>query len=269
MFRTQCQVLLMAGLVFCLAAGTQVSASVLMLDTFDSASPVDINSNVGAPRQSGSLVPTGGIAYTKVQKASGNAAAYTCNDQSGPNEPELLIWAHYNATTHGAWQDQNETSLVGGSYEASVRMDAGTSTSWSFLAVSETQDNLSSYLPKTGVVADIQPDGTWEFFVGGVSNMVASGTITAASHYDMKLAINEGGSSPTASLIVDGTTLATHALMTWGSGDRYLGIGANMSGTASTQYFDNLRLDTPEPSSMVLMALAAVGLLAYAWRKRR
>jgi hypothetical protein len=271
MFRTRYLVLLAAGAALCWMVGAQARADTLMLDNFDSATEVDINTGIGSPRQTGTLVPGGGITYTKVAQNGGTLGVWNTNGASGPHEPELILWNHGNGTTHGVWQDQNETTLVGTHYQAGVHMDfdAGM-TGWAFVAVSESQDSLSGYLPRTGIVADVNPAGEWELFLGGVGGTAITGTTTAAQSYNVAIDINEVGGATHASLIVNGSTVTSaQGPFTWDSGNRYLGIGGLMN-QRTTMWFNDLRLDpAPEPSSMVLIASSALGLLAYAWRKRR
>jgi hypothetical protein len=262
--------LLAVGVALCWYNG-QVRADTLMLDTFDSATEVDVSTGIGSPRQTGTLVPGAGIAYTKVVKGGGTLGVWNTDAGNGPNEPELILWNHNNGTVHGVWQDQNETTLVGTHYQAGVHMDFDTGmTRWAFLAVSESKDGLSGYLPQSGIVADVDPAGNWELLLGGVGGTAITGTTTAAQSYNVALDINEVGASTYASLTLNGSTVAmAQGPFTWGSGNRYLGMGGLMDGK-STMWFNDLRLDpTPEPSSIVLMASAVMGLLAYAWRKRR
>jgi hypothetical protein len=272
MSRTKLFVLLAVGVAFVSWIGAPARADLLMLDTFDSATEVDVSTGIGTPRQTGTLVPVGGITYTKVARSAGNLGVWNCNGGNGPNEPELIVWQNHNETQHGLWQDLNYSTLAGTTYYASVHMDFdGNTGHWGVISVAETQDNLASYLPKTGVNVDIDSLGNWEFNINGAT--VSAGAITAATHYDVTLAMNEAAG--TAKLLVDGTELASHSA-TWASSDRYLGIEANLNSSApSSMWFNNLSLNsgvpvsTPEPSSMALLGSALFGLLAYAWRKRK
>jgi hypothetical protein len=272
MFRTRYLVLLAVGLAMCWMVGSQARADTLMLDTFDSSTEVDINTGIGAPRQTGSLVPVGGITYSATKRSGSNWAIYNTYSGIGPNEPELIINSHSNGTTHGAWQDQNETSLVGTHYKASVHVDFQDGfTDWCYMAVSEGKDSVAHYLPDTGVIVDINPQGQWELFLGGRTNMVGSGTVAAAQHYDLGLDINEGGATTSVSLLVNGAPVSGGSgSFAWGNPtDRYFGIGANLVSKPNI-WFNDLKLEAiPEPSSMAILFSALVGLLAYAWRKRR
>ena len=86
------------------------------------------------------------------------------------------------------------------------------------------------------------------------------------------------GASTSVSLIIDGTTpVGGSGSFSWGTTDRYLGIGALLRGGAyptrseAAMWFNDLSLTSvvPEPSTLTILVSAMVGLLAYAWRKRK
>ena len=149
-----------------------------MLDTFDTASDVDVSTDIGAPRQTGSLVPLGGISYTELAQNGGTLAAWECNSASGPNEPELVCYYNKNNAAHSAWQNQDETTLVGTKYNASVHMDlASSKAEWGYVGVSQTLGETGAYIPSTGAVGDIDAAGNWELYLGG--SLAGSGNIGA------------------------------------------------------------------------------------------
>lgn len=253
------KVMLQTIMVLGLLCGVSSADIVLMLDTFDTTTEVDVNTELGTPRQTGTLVPAGGISYTKLTKNNGTLGVWNCYAGNAPNEPELILYRNNNATVHSLWQDQNESTLVGANYKAGVHMDFdSTSASWGFLAVAESQDNCSGYLPATGVIVNIDPSGAWELYLGGISHSVASGTVTGALAYDVTLAIDETGASTAVTLLIDGNTVGSGSFA-WTSGDRYLGIGGNMGGTRSSMWFNDLSLtEVPEPATLSLLAVGGV-----------
>jgi hypothetical protein len=264
-----CAALAAAFALCCCAA--ELRADTLMLDTFGGGETATMNNPIGPPRQTGSLVPMGGITYTEKWSGSGPATVWAPQWING-DAFDAGEWA-FVYKLHGTgsqWQDQNETSLVGTKYNASVKFQySGDVASPQFLALAETQS--AEVTPSTGAYADVDAAGNWRLFLGG-SN-VASGTTTAAPPGDgnrihsLQLGMDETGATTAVTLTIDGALLATNSF-SWGSGNRYLGMG-KLEGAQSTGWFDNLKLESPEPSSIVILASAVLGLMAYAWRKRR
>ena len=87
---------------------------------------------------------------------------------------------------------------------------------------------------------------------------VLNGTTTTGTFQDMNTVF--------ASLIPSGWTLS-EALGIDNNGD-IVGYMTNNSNAAITNGF-LITASVPEPSSLLLVAVGLVGLLAYAWRKRR
>jgi hypothetical protein len=84
------------------------------------------------------------------------------------------------------------------------------------------------------------------------------------------------GTLPLGNLPADTAMVDKSATVTVGASDAWVGknilirFGYTGSSGDTRLCVDNVRLDvTPEPSSIVLIASALVGLLAYAWRKRK
>jgi hypothetical protein len=256
-------VALAAGVVLCWCVGA-VQADTLVLDQFlNTGSDQALNDMLGSPRQTGSAVPVGGISYTTKQAGSGGTVVWFGNDST--NAPGWGGVYTTQSATQSAWMDKDFTQVVGKKYEAAVSIDYTSGTAGpGFLAVAETQDGGSR--PATGACADIGAAGGWNLYLNGV--LASSGSVGTVQAHTLLLAMDEtGGSSTSVSLKVDGAEVATGSL-SWGSGDRYLGVG-KLVGSQSTIYVDNLSLVIPEPSSLGIMVSSIIGLLAYAWRKRR
>jgi hypothetical protein len=282
MRKTTLFVMLVFAVATCWTIG-QVRAEVLVSDSFNigSTEQDDINYGIGSPRQGGTLLPSGGVSYVTEVGNGGAAAVWALSAGNGPNEPEMLIYDAKNATTHGAWQDHDWTSAIAGTkYYASLHADYDTgysnqTSNVGYLAVAETEDNLAGHNPATGVSARVGCTGVWQLVIGG--SVASSGTITPPPNrqYDLTLGFDETGSSTAVSLFVNGSPVGSGSL-TWGSSARYLGLGVDCA-TAypSSMWVKDLSLNSgvyvpaPEPSSLAIVASGLLGLLAYAWRRRR
>jgi hypothetical protein len=282
MSRTLCFVLVAAGLAFCFVSG-QVGADTLMLDQFyDNAAGCTLNENIGSPRQTGTMVPTGGITYTTTKTGVGTPL-WGASWDSDPDIGKAFVYDTTGTEGRAAWQDQNWSALAGTDYAAHVLvkfMNPGTQTPTSprssagFVAVSGTKD--SACPTGTGAYGSIDSLGNWALYLGG--SQAASGTTTEPGgdgSCDLNLVVKETGSAAQAWLVLGTQTLGSGSF-TWGDSNRYIGMG-HVAGASSTMCFDNLSLVngadiptvTPEPGSMTILICAVVGLLAYAWRKRK
>ena len=264
MFTKKLVALVAMALVLCWVGG-QVRADTLVLDNFlNTGSDQGLNDMLGSPRQTGTLVPGGGISYTTKQAGSGGTVVWFANDST--NDPGWGgVYTTQNAT-QSAWLDKDFTGLVGGKYQASVTIDYDGGTAGpGFLAIARTQDGAS--VPTTGAYADINAAGAWNLYLNGA--LATNGSVGTVQAHTLMLSMDEtGGPSTSVSVSVDGNSVASGSFA-WGGGDRYLGIG-KPAGNKTTIWFDNLSLNSvPEPSSLAILASAIVGLLAYAWRKRR
>jgi hypothetical protein len=118
----------------------------------------------------------------------------------------------------------------------------------------------------------------------------ATGDSTSATHQVVRLIYQDGA---VLRDLADGATItlpaktSPHTWTTYGSGDsavsftalagaEYIGknVGVRITGGAGAwSIFDNVYLNytsaTPEPSTLVLVVTGVLGLLAYAWRKRK
>jgi hypothetical protein len=124
------------------------------------------------------------------------------------------------------------------------------------------------------------PSGTSNFAALGVGSTKSewAGTSWTQTNTDAFHVFRVAQSPGAASYTVwrDGVVLSTElgAALVYSQGPQlYFGDGASTYG--GTVDVDYLRLTTgayaptPEPSTMVLLAMGLVGLLAYAWRKRK
>jgi hypothetical protein len=120
---------------------------------------------------------------------------------------------------------------------------------WKNLDATTTIVNLDYYLHKTSTSGN---GITYALYETGGSTPLASGTIT--------------GTSPVNGSLTN-ISVASGAML-------YFQVGPNYKGGSTDNYYDenicNLTVtSTPEPSAMMLLASGLVGLLCYAWRKRR
>jgi hypothetical protein len=260
---------LLASLEFCMLGAARAD-TVLFLDQFpsDTVETDNMNGVLGPPRQTGTLVGTG-ISYTVGRTGGTGAMAWESNGGATPwtAGEALSYFADYGSRGTSCWADKNFGGLTTSAYAASVLVDSSTGNSGPFFVAMSTAQDTADMHPATGASGEVDHAGNWNLYVNGAS--VSTGTLASASTHTLSLGFND--TAGTVSLIVDGSSVASSAI-TWGSTDRYLGVGRPSGGGASSVQFDNLQLSAvsaPEPSSSIIMIAAMMGLLAYAWRKRR
>ncbi len=133
--------------------------------------------------------------------------------------------------------------------------------------------------PGTGAVTLRNAEAVEGFNGVGFTNLHGEGNTTWEN---MQLDINLNAASNTAVIAVyrGGELISSNSSWPFGSGyanapnafgDYVLNIGARSGGVAVfTGYIDNLTVSTiPEPSTIAILTTGLIGLLAYAWRKRR
>jgi hypothetical protein len=264
MFRTKYLVLLAVGVALCAAVGAQARADSLLLDNFNTTN-TGLNDDL-ATRQGGAWATTSWDAAT-------NGAAI------GIDSNQLSI-----SGTATSWNDaylhNNGASLVGGQYTIAAKMDFTNGYANRGAAIAVKNDQANDIASGAGsLFLDMNPtnggaDLYWELRYNSGSGMPGSeATISGAGKntYDVELRINETGATKTAALVVDGSTIYT---LNWDPGsnaNRYIGLGYNTT-YGGTMKFDGFSLSgtiAPEPCALVVLCTGLLGLLAYAWRKRK
>jgi len=188
------------------------------------------------------------------------AKMYYDNDGSYKSDNAVLAFFDRDKLATGSWPNGTGLPYVG------VRLGGGSTTA--------PGQAICTYY--TGV------DSSW-----GNEVTVASSVVTQTTHtFRLKYDPTEG-SYGRVSCNFDGTVYT----MNLSQGDRNSGAAFNTFGLWQPQssgwtaganvdhvYFGNIKafadgvpipMDSPEPSSLVLMGAGVFGLLAYAWRKRR
>jgi hypothetical protein len=223
---------------------------------------------------------------------------------SAPAETVSLTVPNYsfeNPTASLNWDDATTTSIQGWSDDSAM---SGTwAGCWNPTNLNMTGTTGATTLIPNGDGFSI---GVLDIPAGAPSNgyhasiWTTPGVTYQATGYKLKVAIGTVqtgyiGSDYTISLGIDslpslfgsvsgnGTSLSVGALsdvtmdVPVGLNPAYIGIPMRVtitaanpsSGAASWLVFDNVRLTTPEPSSILLLGIGLFSLLAYAWRKRK
>ena len=205
------------------------------LDTFDAtADPAMINDELGAPRQAGSAVQAGGIAYID----QGSGATSLTGGQ--------LVLSTTGNGCQTSWIDQSLSDLAGTKYGISATCtfpDTQTNTNeWAALVVNEAQANdVVAGLDLTFLV---RSTGWWRVYADGAE--VAGDdavTLSPADSYDVYMLVDEAAGTydlwANNTQIVVGGAYAANTLP-----DRYVGAKYYAYDNVSTISFENLLIET-------------------------
>ncbi len=250
---------LLATVAVTLASAAQ--AAVLFSDNFDS-------NTISADRQSGSAVYPGGV-FTGIDYVASGSATWAVN---APSYPGVL----------SAYSVSGGSSVLNHDFGAvtdvvvSAKMSASQDQGWIGLMGQSTTPNNNQYYgtsPNVGVSVMLWPTRGYQFFVNGKAKITDQ--VTAADSYDVSLEV-VSTTDPDKYLVnmwINGTEVVTGYSATGLSSftNNYVGLGCLTGGSTKVQTWDNLTVTTPipEPSTIALLSAGLIGLLAYAWRKRK
>lgn len=162
------------------------------------------------------------------------------------------------------------------SADISVSADA---TSWACLGFVENTDAIYSNsflgsLPTANMW--VFPDGSSVDFTGTYVYANSPGSAVAGTNFGVRLDTTGGDGNWKLAYLTDGVLHGTEAANNiWTpvaladqAKFQYCGFGGLDTGSAG--YVKNFSLtETPEPSTLVLLSMGVLSLLAYAWRRRK
>jgi hypothetical protein len=184
-------------------------------------------------------------------------------------------WGRYKMAISSA--QATDLSTNGWVAEETVRMGtanlnpaaSGTIVGLATMEVAPFASGATVYSVCLGTDQDSNPT-VWQFDENsGAATQL--GSVTGTGYHDYKLVQTPGAA--TANLYVDGALMATlNPLNAFGAARYMIGDTAGRDLTGVGVYIAAASLSTgvvPEPSTIVLLTTGLLGILAYAWRKRK
>jgi hypothetical protein len=175
----------------------------------------------------------------------------------------------------------SKTFAVTSAYAAEIRFQvpaAGTLNGWQATPYSLILSDGNGG-QKGGFDVNLERDGTgatggtysltWGYWGGvGSNSLTTIATLNKGTWYDV---ISNRKADGNVDIYLDGALIATKTSLSGSPTKWFIGDGYGANPPSGHIQVDYVRLGSyvvPEPCSMTLMAIAALGLLAYAWRKQ-
>jgi hypothetical protein len=281
---TRCVSGILAAMLVAVMTCAARADTLYLLDNFNSTTVSDSYPDKGmnqelATRQSGTLAP--------IQYSVGSAQVWS-HQVNNPSQPGMMyMYTDDTVPERSTWVAPNQNFTQDISLSATIVPYVGSQTSgqaWLALGMrgqapatwGGNEVVANNAYPNTGAWILVKATGAWEYWENGESYNTG-GSVSAAASYDVVMTAL--GNSLTAS--INGATLDLNGALSGtartltglaaGGSSNYVGVCANSNATYAVEYtLDNLRIaGVPEPNTLVLLAMGLLGLLAYAWRKRK
>lgn len=270
----------LAAMAFAAIAGVGRAETLLFKDTFDNANPATSYADYGvnqelAGRQSGTYANT---AYT-VARMGGATPVASC--QQVDNGQLSTVYGGIVSPNHNF----NGPDAVGG---FKVGFDILADTYWAGLSVGTDSYN-TSHIPNPGVIFQFISypsaygayySGRLNVFVDGNTDSFPTALYTDSAtmrHIDLVFndlvdgnPFNGNGNLDVKAYADSSATPFLEFTLAKDFSNNYISLVSDVNIVAG--HFDNLSVSNiaiPEPSALALVAGAIIGLLAYAWKKRR
>lgn len=248
-----------------LSCATPAIAETIFSDDFSGLSTVNLSGTTP------DIVPTGSTATWStgsVFKANGSVASGTTNynawlpfvlNDANDGDRVYTLSAQSNVATANKW-------FALGFYASSTAPSTGGSTG-NFLTNLDTVSMMSFARAAAGDTANLK------MYLGPKNTTVTVGpTSIADTNADMKtftVVLDTKPANWTVQWYVDDTLYGSGTYVTNPS-ITYVGMGVGSSSVVATvDNFTLTRSDVPEPGTLTLLSTSMIGLLAYAWRKRK